>query len=228
MTTHSVPRHSRVIDRTPFFYGWIILAAGTVSTIMIGPSQSFTVGLFVDKFVAELGVTRSSLALIFGISTLSATLLLPIMGRLTDRFGSATHGRGLRAGSGRWRVLMGWLTGLATIFFGLMLLRFFGFGSLQLASNHVIAQWFVERRGTVMGIAGQSLAIGLLIFPVLGEFFIGHYGWRGAWNALGVLVALIVIPIGWGLFRDRPELYGKVPDGESRHEESDLSRVRRT
>ncbi len=33
---------SRVIKATPFFYGWVILVAGTLGSVMMGPSQTFT------------------------------------------------------------------------------------------------------------------------------------------------------------------------------------------
>ena len=66
-----------------------------------------------------------------------------------------------------------------------------------------------------MGISGQSLGIGLLLFPPLGEYLIGALGWRNAWIALGALVIVIMLPLGWPLFRDKPEQYGLYPDGDS-------------
>jgi len=43
VSTHS----SRVIKATPFFFGWLILLAGTLGIIMMGPSQTFSVGLII-------------------------------------------------------------------------------------------------------------------------------------------------------------------------------------
>jgi MFS family permease len=98
----------------------------------------------------------------------------------------------------------------------LLILRFLGFGSMQLVSNNVIAQWFVRRRGMVMGISGQSLAVSLLLWPTLTETLIQTYTWRIAWIGLGLLVLVVAIPIAWLFFRDRPELYGQQPDGNGR------------
>lgn len=81
-------RHSWMVDHSPFFYGWVILAAGTLGTVMMGPSQTFTVALFTDTFVTELGISRSTLSLIYGAATLGASLLFPITGRLVDRHGT--------------------------------------------------------------------------------------------------------------------------------------------
>jgi MFS family permease len=110
---------------------------------------------------------------------------------------------------------MALVQGPITIFFGFLALRFLGFGSLQLVSNYTIAQWFIRRRGQVMGLAGLSLSIGLLIFPGLSQYLISHVGWRFTFVLLGVLVWAVMLPIGWGFFRERPELYGLRPDGDS-------------
>jgi predicted MFS family arabinose efflux permease len=66
-----------------------------------------------------------------------------------------------------------------------------------------------------MGIAGQSLAISLLFYPALSNWLIGELGWRMAWVALGALALAVMLPAGWLFFRDRPELYGLLPDGRA-------------
>ncbi|MEZ4581630.1 MAG: hypothetical protein R3A10_08325 [Caldilineaceae bacterium] len=43
--------------------------------------------------MAELGIGRANIALIYGLATLGASLFLPVTGRLTDRFGAAGHHR---------------------------------------------------------------------------------------------------------------------------------------
>ena len=70
--------------------------------------------------------------------------------------------------------------GVAGLLLTLLAVRFLGFGSMQLVSNNVIAQWFVRRRGMVMGLASQSLAVSLFVFPALAEMLIRQFTWRGA------------------------------------------------
>jgi MFS family permease len=76
-----------------------------------------------------------------------------------------------------------------------------GFGSLQLVSNNLIAQWFIRRRGRVMGLAGLSLPIGLMIFPGLSQFWIDHFGWRWTMGLLGLLVWLVMLPVSLLFFK---------------------------
>ncbi len=206
---------SRLISALPFYYGWVILAAGTLGIVMMGPSQTFTVGVFLDYLIADLAVSRANMSLLYGLATLSASLLLPITGRLTDRYGARRMVLGVVIGLGLASFWMSWAPGLAAIFAGMLALRFFGFGSLQLVSNNVIAQWFIRRRGFVMGLSGLSLPVGLVIFPVLSQYLINQLGWRGAWVALGLLVWVVMLPVGGFLFKDRPEQYGLSPDGDA-------------
>lgn len=215
MTIHTPAKSSRLINATPFFYGWVILLVGTIGIIMMGPSQTFTIGIFIDSFITDLGISRSNISLIYGLATFAASLLLPFTGRFIDRYGPR-----------RMVIIVGFGLGLAclglslaqdpvTLFFGLLAARFLGFGSLQMVSNYAIAQWFIRQRGRVMGLAGLSLAGSLIIFPTLGQYLIELFTWRWAWVILGGLVWAVVLPVGWLFYRDRPELYGLRPDGDA-------------
>lgn len=209
------PRSSRIIRFTPFFYGWVILLVGMVGIVMMGPSQTFTVSLFIDHLVRDLGISRSVVSLLYGIATLTASFMLPITGRLVDRYGARRMIVVDALTFGLAIMLLSQLNGPWSLLSMFLIVRFLGFGSMQLISNTVIAQWFVRRRGFVMGIAGQSLAISLIIYPALSNWLIGELGWRMAWVALGTLALAVMLPVGWIFFRDRPELYGLLPDGSA-------------
>ncbi len=209
------PRHSWLIDHSPFFYGWVILAAGSLGAVMMGPSQTFTVSLFIDNFVTELGISRSTVSLIYGAATLGASLLLPITGRLVDRYGSRRMMLAVTLAFVAALAAMSRVAGMAGLLLTLLAVRFLGFGSMQLVSNNVIAQWFVRRRGMVMGLASQSLAVSLFVFPALAETLIRQFTWRGAWIGLSLIVLVIAAPVAWLLYRDRPEVYGLQPDGNA-------------
>lgn len=215
MLANTTVKSSRVIRATPFFYGWVILVVGTVGIIMMGPSQTFTVSVFIDYFIKDLGISRANISLIYGLATFAASLLLPRVGRLVDRYGARLTTPLIALLLGVAAMVMGLAQGPLTIFLAFLLLRFLGFGALQLVSNYAIAQWFIRQRGRVMGLAGLSLSVGLLIFPGLSQFLIGQFGWRMAFVWLGMLVWLVMLPLGWGFFRDRPELYGLRPDGDT-------------
>lgn len=207
-------RNSRLINAIPFFYGWVILAVGTWGSVMMGPSQTFTFGLFIDSLVTELQLSRGTISLLYGLSTLAAAFLLPLVGRAIDRYGARQVMLLVTLGFGVACMAMAGVQGLVTLLLALLVLRFLGFGAMHLTSTTLITQWFIRRRGFVMGLAGQSLALSLFIYPPLGEFLIAQFSWRGAWVAFGVLVWIIMLPLGWLFYRDKPELYGLYPDGD--------------
>lgn len=206
-------KSSRLIKATPFFYGWVILVVGTVGIVMMAPSQTFTISIFIDYFIKDLGISRANISLLYGVATFAASLLLPLTGRLVDRFGPRLMTPLIALGLGLASVGVALVHSIFTLFLGLLALRFLGFGSLQLVSNNLIAQWFIRRRGRVMGLAGLSLPIGLMIFPGLSQFWIEQFGWRWAMGLLGLLVWLVMLPVSLLFFKDRPELYGLQPDG---------------
>lgn len=216
MAVQTPLKSSRLVDAVPFFYGWVILGAGTLGIVMMGPSQTFTVSVFLDYLIADLSISRSTLSLIYGLATLGASFMLPVTGRLLDRHGPRLLVILVSLGLGLACMSLSLVQGLVTIFLGFLAVRFLGFGSLQLVSSNLIAQWFVRRRGRVMGLAGLSLAVTLFTFPALAEYLIARFDWRVAWVLLGLLVWLVMLPVGWLFFRDRPELYGLRPDGDAR------------
>ncbi|MEM7344106.1 MAG: MFS transporter [Chloroflexota bacterium] len=184
---------------------------------MASPGQTFTVAFFIESFIIDLGLSRTTLTLIYGAATLSASLMLPFMGKLIDRYGPRRMTLLIAFGLGIVTIGMSQVQGTFTIFLGFFAIRFLGFGSLRLASNNLIAQWFIRKRGRAMGFAGLSLAISLAVFPRLSETLINLFEWRNAWVVLGLLVWVIVLPAGWALFKDRPELYGVLPDGDTQN-----------
>jgi len=213
LSAHTV-QSSRVINALPFFYGWAILVVGTLGGVMMGPSQTFTFGLFIDSIVHDLGISRATVSLLYGLATLGASSLLPFVGRLIDRYGARRVMLVAVGAFGLACVGMANVHSIATLLVGLLALRFLGFGSMNLTSSTMIAQWFVRRRGFVMGLAGQSLALSLFLYPPLGEWLIAQLGWRNAWIALGIVSVSVMVPVSWIFYRDRPEQYGLQPDGD--------------
>jgi MFS family permease len=62
-------------------------------------------------------------------------------------------------------------------------------------SGALIARWFAERRGSMMGIAFSGMGAGVLVMGPLTQWLIDAYGWRMAYVALGVGTLAILGPI---------------------------------
>ena len=59
-TTALPLRASRVVTRTPFYYGWVVLLAATFGMLMTPPGQTLGVSIFLDRIIADLGLSRAT------------------------------------------------------------------------------------------------------------------------------------------------------------------------
>ena len=77
----------------------------------------------------------------------------------------------------------------------------------------LIANWFRARRGRAMGYAYLGLGLGGAVSPVLVNHLIGRYGWRHAFEAIGILILVILLPVAQWVTRSAPRDIGLRPDG---------------
>ena len=208
-------RHSRIIKASPIYYGWVILLAASIGMLMTTPGQTVSVGVFLDSIIADLGLKRTTVSLMYTFATLTGSLALPFVGRFIDRRGPRLSVIIIASLFTLACVFMGLINGLISLFIGFVLIRSLGQGALSLVSVHVINIWFVRRRGLAVGLSGIGFATGTALFPRLIESLSQTFDWRITYMLLGLLVAISILPLGALLFRGHPELYGLEPDGSA-------------
>lgn len=204
---------SRIVSSARGYYGWTLLAAATLGMFMTAPGQTLGVSVFLDRIIEDLGVSRSTVSLLYTIGTLSGALALPWVGRFIDRRGPRVGVVVITSLFALACAYMSLVGGLVMLLVGFILIRGLGQGSLSLVSQHAVNIWFVRRRGLAVGLLGLGMATATAAFPLLIELLIGAFDWRGAYLALGVLVAIVMVPVGALFYRPHPERYGLLPDG---------------
>src|SRR5680860_442961 len=207
------PLNSRVVSSARGYYGWTLLAAATLGMFMTAPGQTLGVSVFLDRIIEDLGLTRSTVSLLYTIGTLTGALTLPFVGRFIDRHGPRVGVVVIASLFALACVFMGLVQGLLMLLVGFVLIRALGQGSLSLVSLHAVNIWFVRRRGLAVGLLGLGMAAATAVFPLVIEVLIGAFEWRGAYMVLGLLVAVVMIPVGALFYRVQPERYGLRPDG---------------
>lgn len=70
-------RSLHIVARFPVFYGWVVLVAATLGLILPFFGHNTTIGLFVDDFIVEFGLDRTTLSGLFGLGGFLAALGLP-------------------------------------------------------------------------------------------------------------------------------------------------------
>jgi len=217
--------------RFPFFYGWVIAVFATVGTLFSIPGQTAGVSVFTDPVIEATGLSRVQLSSAYLIGTLGSGFLLPLGGRLIDRFGARLTVMLASIGLGLTLVYLSLcdytiallnnslpavnrsVIGLGVMAVGFIALRFTGQGILTLVSRNTLGKWFDRRRGLVSGMANVFISFGFSAAPLILSFWIQAFGWRGGWLALAVTVGLGMTCLGWLFYRDNPEVCGLTMDG---------------
>jgi MFS transporter, OFA family, oxalate/formate antiporter len=207
-------QQDRLIARSPIFYGWIIMLAGTFGIIMTGPGQTYTVSIFIEYIIQDLGISRTLVSTLYSVGTLVGSFSLPFWGRQIDRRGSRQMVVIISILFGLACIYMGFIENAFMLGLGFIFIRMLGQGSLGLVSQNVINQWWLRKRGMIMGISGLIMALlGMGVFPSLVYMLISTFEWRVAYGVLGLALLFLMAPVGFFFFRNRPEDYQLSPDG---------------
>lgn len=210
----SIVHSSGLVNKSPVFYGWIIMLIGTLGMIMTSPGQTYSVSIFIEYFIVELGISRSFVSTLYTSGTLVGSFALPIIGRQIDRRGPRRMVVIISALFGLACIYMGFVRNAVMLGLGFIAIRMLGQGGLGLVCQNVINQWWVRWRGMAMGISGSLISLlGLGGFPSLINWLLPIYGWQLTYMLLGLMLLLVMMPLGLMFFRNRPEDYGLQPDG---------------
>lgn len=207
-------RYSRMVSQSPVFYGWIIMATAMFGMIMTSPGQTYSVSIFIEYFIAELGISRTLVSTLYSFGTLGGSFALPLVGRQIDKRGTQLMIVIISVLFGVACIYMGFVQNAIMLGLGFVAIRMLGQGSLSLVCGNVVNQWWVRRRGMAMGITGLVTSLlGLGGFPSLINWLIPMFGWRTTYMILGLGLIAILAPLGGLLLRNKPEEYGVQPDG---------------
>lgn len=192
------------------------MAAGTLGMIMTSPGQTYAESIFIEYILRDFSISRSLISSLYSMGTLIGGFSLPFWGRQIDRHGTRKMVTVIAFIFGLGCIYMGFVQNAFMIGIGFILVRMTGQGSLNLVSQTAINQWWVNRRGLIMGISGLLMALlGMGAFPGLVYQLITAFDWRTSYMILGLSVIVIMVPVGAIFFRNHPEQYGLKPDGGS-------------
>ncbi len=204
---------------TRIFYGWWIVVAAFLNLFFAVGIIFYGFPVFYPAFVESLGFARAQVTQGFLLGFLIVGLPVGFAaGALIDRIGS------------RWIILTGaGLIGGSLFLMGFMT-RFWEYELLciaevlgyvlagPIANQVLIAQWFRRQRGRAMGLAYLGLGFGGVVSPLLVSRLIRTIGWRHALETVGMLILIVLLPVGILLTRSTPAEMGLLPDGDSKND----------
>ncbi|WP_306975545.1 MFS transporter [Alkalibacillus salilacus] len=199
--------------KTPFYYGWLIVAVSALGVFFSGPGQTYAISIFIEYYIEDFDYSRSLVSGLYSAATLCAGFLLFTIGKLTDLYGQRIMmlviGSSL-AFATVWNAL---IVGPVMMFFGFFMLRIFGQGSMTLLPNTLVPQWFMHKRGRALSVMTIGGFAGAALIPPLNTFLIQTFDWRTVWLIWGGSIALIFIPAVLLIVRNKPADIGEVIDG---------------
>ena len=210
---------SRLVNRSPIFYGWVVWAVATLGMIATSPGQSFTVSLFFDRFILDFGLDRTTVSGLYGLGTFIGALTLTWVGRQIDLRGNRLTGVIISALFALVLMALSLISGPLTLLLGFIAIRGLGQGSLSLVNSTAVAQWFKRHRGRMLSLTVVIFALFQSAYIPWLHQMLESFDWRQVWIILGLGVGLTILPITWLLMRNRPEDFGLYPDGQSEAEE---------
>ena len=216
----------------PVFYGWIILAAGTIGMLMSIPGQTMGISVFTENLLDDLEINRNNLSLAYLVGTVGSGLLITRAGKWYDRFGARLMAFIAAAILGLMLLYLTRVDVLVTFFrdrvnmvntalttfllmsFGFWGIRFFGQGLLTMVSRNMVMKWFDKKRGLANGIMGVFAAFGFSLAPKVLNQFIEDFEWKGTWLLLAVIIGIGFVAFVLVVYRDNPWDAGLVADGQ--------------
>lgn len=189
------------------------------------PGQTVLVSLWKEPLRAELGLSLTQVSAAYSIATIIAALPLSFIGRAADRFGLRRTVGCITILFILALILLREATGIVTLGLGFFAVRLLGQGSLSMLSGHTIAMWFERKLGRVHSLLGFfGFAAGSALMPLPTAWMIKHFGWQHTLLALAGLVAVLILPGVFFLFRNRPEEIGQHLDGDPvEHDHHDVA-----
>lgn len=184
-----------------------IVAAATVGN-MVGMTAAVHApfGIFLIPLSESFGWPRASISVVLGIISLFGALIYPLAGRYADSHGAR---RMLLCGN----VALAGAIALLAFSNGSLALFYVTFGLIGIVGavnsaaiySKLISDWFEERRGTMLGVAGGvGNGVGATLMPILAATLLAFFGWRIAYLGVAAAVVLLGFPILYAGLRDVP------------------------
>jgi MFS transporter, OFA family, oxalate/formate antiporter len=163
-------------------------------------------GVFLPVLAEEFGWSRGAISVALSINLVFGGVCAFGMGHVADRRGP----RGILAaaiviGAVGFELMTG-ISRLWQLYAAYGLLVGIGFSPIYVLSAATVSRWFTRRRGLALAIVLSGFNLGWLVGGPLTAWLIQHWGWRGAYAALGALVGVVGILATLGVRYPSPAL----------------------
>jgi MFS family permease len=174
---------------------WRFLVFGIVLNLFASAGQTYFISVFGGEFRREFSLSDGEFGFIYMVATVTSAASLIWLGRFIDRLDLRIYAAlvcvGIVAAILFTSIIeTAFMLGVAFYF-----LRLMGQGLMNHIAITSMGRYFTERRGTAISVISLGNTIGIAIYPVIGVVLIAWLGWSGSWALLGVVYAIILVPL---------------------------------
>ena len=197
-------------------YRWVVLGVSTgINALAWGVRSTFA--LFYVALLDEFAWDRGSTALGYSLSWLCFVVFAPVAGWLSDRWGprAIVTAGGLVLGLALGLTAQATSLALYYVWFGFLAAA--GTACMIIPSTTIVTRWFVQSRGTAMGILSAGGPASAVVFYPVNAWLIATLGWRTALIAFGSIIAGVALSLAL-LYRERPAEQRPMEDREMKRD----------
>jgi len=206
-------------------YHWLIVAA---CFLLMAVSVGILINCFgplVPRLIEYFNTDESSIQLIFSIAVLANLLGGAVAGKIMSkvRMSLVMPIYAVLMSGG----ILGWSysTELWHMYLVSLCIGIGASGVSLVPCGILINNWFKEKKGVATGIAFTGSVAGGLLFVQLTSYLVSNdfiitAGWQQAYRVLGIIAAVISIPVTIFIIKGSPQEKGLYPYGAENHDES--------
>lgn len=201
-----------------YFIGWnMVAAAFVVNAIAVG-FFFYSYGIFLKILSAEFSASRLEISMGLTLSHVIGSLFAPFLGRAIDKYPLKNV-----MSLGTLSVVAGFVAismaqSLFQFYLAVALFVAVGTSAMGMQSSvKLVANWFIAKRGTALGIATMGTSLAGILMPPITTALIELIGWRNTFVAFAGFTFFIILPLIRFVVIDKPEKLGLQPDGDGYH-----------
>ena len=192
---------------------WPLVLAATLG-VALGSIHVYSTGIFIEPLEREFGWSRAEISAGLSLVSVIGVFGAPLFGYLVNRLGSrrialpgtvflcASIAALSLATSSIWSWWGLWvLVALSTLFMK------------PTVWSTAVSSVFNKSRGLALAVVLSGTGLGSALTPIVANYLIEHFGWRGAYLGLGLGAAVLVVPTMWFLFFDARDRLRLSPAG---------------
>jgi predicted MFS family arabinose efflux permease len=183
---------------------WTVVMAATAG-MSLASLSGYSIGVMMAPIERELGWSRMEIASGLSITAFCGVTLSTFMGLAIDRIGArrvAIMAVALLCGA---LMLMSTTSTSIWSWWSLWLLIGLATSAMPTVWTATISGIFSTSRGLALAVVLSGTGISASLVPLIGNYFVEHFGWRSAYLALGGCWGLVVFPLVLFFFRGAGE-----------------------